>query len=239
MIIDVEGGTGAGMHAHPAPRGRPCDPAFLPAAPPPALAGAVRPLLHPLSRLLPAEPGQQELRPASAPVVRARAIRTRISPRPSRSGCDRAPTGASATRAGRRLKKLEYVDELMEEIAGERPTLTQPPPRRPVEHADARPWPSITSRSRRATRSPTRRRSTTATCAASSPTIRATIARRRPRPSCGITAPRIRRMVAKWTGEYQLTLDRVLDEMIARCRELKLRAAGIGAAAGRSTSPCC
>ena len=37
---------------------------------------------------------------------------------------------------------------------------------------------------------------------------------------------RIRRMVAKWTGEYQLTLDSVLDEMIARCRELKLRAAG-------------
>ena len=37
---------------------------------------------------------------------------------------------------------------------------------------------------------------------------------------------RIRRMVAKWTGEYQLTLDSVLDEMIARCRELKLRAIG-------------
>jgi hypothetical protein len=36
----------------------------------------------------------------------------------------------------------------------------------------------------------------------------------------------IRRMVAKWTGEYQLTLDSVLDEMIARCRDLKLRAVG-------------
>jgi hypothetical protein len=33
-------------------------------------------------------------------------------------------------------------------------------------------------------------------------------------------------MVSKWTGEYQLTLDAVLDDMIARCRELKLRAAG-------------
>ena len=32
--------------------------------------------------------------------------------------------------------------------------------------------------------------------------------------------------MAKWTGEYQLTLDSVLDEMIARCRELKLRAVG-------------
>ena len=35
-----------------------------------------------------------------------------------------------------------------------------------------------------------------------------------------------RRMVAKWTGEYQLTLDTVLDEMIDRCRELKLRVVG-------------
>jgi hypothetical protein len=36
----------------------------------------------------------------------------------------------------------------------------------------------------------------------------------------------IRQLVAKWTGEYQLTLDTVLDEMIERCRELKLRAVG-------------
>jgi hypothetical protein len=35
-----------------------------------------------------------------------------------------------------------------------------------------------------------------------------------------------RRLISKWTGEYQLTLDTVLDEMIERCRELKLRAAG-------------
>ena len=33
-------------------------------------------------------------------------------------------------------------------------------------------------------------------------------------------------MVSKWTGEYQLTLETVLDEMIVRCRELKLRAVG-------------
>ena len=38
--------------------------------------------------------------------------------------------------------------------------------------------------------------------------------------------PEIRRMVAKWTGQYQLTLDALLDEMIARCRALKLRAPG-------------
>ena len=32
--------------------------------------------------------------------------------------------------------------------------------------------------------------------------------------------------MSKWTGEYQLTLDTVLDEMVERCRELDLRAAG-------------
>ena len=37
---------------------------------------------------------------------------------------------------------------------------------------------------------------------------------------------RFRELIAKWTGEYQLTLDAVLDDMIARCRELDLRAVG-------------
>lgn len=36
----------------------------------------------------------------------------------------------------------------------------------------------------------------------------------------------IRELVARWTGEYQFTLDHVLDDMISRCRELKLRAVG-------------
>src|SRR5882757_3369448 len=66
------------------------------------------------------------------------------------------------------LKKLEYVDELMEEIAGKRPA-------------------SAFIRRHRA---------------------------------------HIRRLVARWTGENQLTLDAVLDDMILRCRELNLRAVG-------------
>ena len=37
---------------------------------------------------------------------------------------------------------------------------------------------------------------------------------------------RVRELVAKWTGEYQLTFDVVLDDMIQRCRELNLRAVG-------------
>jgi putative zinc-binding metallo-peptidase len=35
----------------------------------------------------------------------------------------------------------------------------------------------------------------------------------------------VRRMVARWTGEYQYTIDQVFDDMISRCRELKLRLA--------------
>ena len=35
----------------------------------------------------------------------------------------------------------------------------------------------------------------------------------------------VRRLVASWTGIYQYTIDKVLEDMIARCRELKLRLA--------------
>jgi hypothetical protein len=36
----------------------------------------------------------------------------------------------------------------------------------------------------------------------------------------------VRRVVANWTGIFQYTIDQVLEDMIARCRELKLRVAG-------------
>jgi len=35
----------------------------------------------------------------------------------------------------------------------------------------------------------------------------------------------VRRVVASWTGIYQYTIDQVLEDMIARCRELRLRLA--------------
>ena len=35
----------------------------------------------------------------------------------------------------------------------------------------------------------------------------------------------VRKVVASWTGIYQYTIDQVLEDMIARCRELKLRLA--------------
>ncbi|MEO8033708.1 MAG: hypothetical protein ABI837_04700, partial [Acidobacteriota bacterium] len=36
----------------------------------------------------------------------------------------------------------------------------------------------------------------------------------------------IRSLVSNWTGEYHFTLEQVLKDMIGRCRELKLRTAG-------------
>jgi len=35
----------------------------------------------------------------------------------------------------------------------------------------------------------------------------------------------IRRLVSRWTGEYQYTLEVVLNDMIGRCRDLRLRVA--------------
>jgi hypothetical protein len=35
----------------------------------------------------------------------------------------------------------------------------------------------------------------------------------------------VRKVVADWTGIYQYTIDKVLEDIIVRCRELKLRLA--------------
>jgi hypothetical protein len=35
--------------------------------------------------------------------------------------------------------------------------------------------------------------------------------------------PELRRVVAQWTGQYQYMINQLLDDMIDRCRELKLR----------------
>ena len=40
----------------------------------------------------------------------------------------------------------------------------------------------------------------------------------------------VRRMVAEWTGEYQYTIDQVIENMIKRANELNLRLRGPGGA---------
>ena len=52
--------------------------------------------------------------------------------------------------------------------------------------------------------------------------------RSRPTAAAFLRAHRadIRRIVSRWTGEYQFSLDQVLTDMIGRCRELRLRVGG-------------
>jgi hypothetical protein len=122
------------------------------------------------------------------------------------------------------LKKLEYVDELMGEIAGKRPLLSVRERVDPLHELsqtlgdfykkkqalytfDA---PKTYDRDlHRLFSADLRHRRSQA----------ASMFIRRHRA-------RIRKLVAQWTGENQLTLDAVLDDMIIRCREHNLRAVG-------------
>jgi len=122
------------------------------------------------------------------------------------------------------LKKLEYVDELMTEIAGERPvskrrvrieplskltkTLAEYYAAKQVRYVVDSPTAYDRELYRLFSDNPKHRRSPAAS----------TLLRK--------NRARIRQIVSRWTGEYQLTLDTVLDGMIARCRELRLRAPG-------------
>jgi hypothetical protein len=122
------------------------------------------------------------------------------------------------------LKKLEYVDELMAEIAGMPPLLNRRERVDPLneltqtlgEHYRKKQalyafdTPKTYDRAllRLFSADPRHRRSQAASLF---------IRRNR---------KKIRELVSKWTGEYQLTLDAILDDMIIRCRELNLRAVG-------------
>lgn len=122
------------------------------------------------------------------------------------------------------LRKLEYVDRLMAEIADETPPVRSRLQVEPVHRLSKTlrayydekreqytvDYPDVYDRDLRRIFSdqPRHRRSE-----------RASAFLRRNRAE-------IRRLVSRWTGEYQFTLDQVLSDMIRRCRELKLRAVG-------------
>lgn len=122
------------------------------------------------------------------------------------------------------LKKLQYVDELMAEIATQKPLLTRRLRVDPLsrltqtlaEHYEKKrahyaiDYPKIYDRDLRRIFSADPRHHR-------SPAASSFLRRNR---------AKIRQIVSKWTGEYQLTLDAVLNDMIGRCRELKLRAVG-------------
>src|SRR5215467_13912630 len=122
------------------------------------------------------------------------------------------------------MKKLEYVDELMAEIATQRPlpirrervdplsqledTLAEHYRKKQALYAFDTPKTYDRELQRLFSADPRHRRSQAAS---------AFIRRHR---------ARIRELVSKWTGEHQLTLDAILDDMMVRCRELNLRAVG-------------
>jgi len=119
------------------------------------------------------------------------------------------------------LRKLEYVDQLMREIADEQPTVRSRRHIEPVgelkmtlrEHYQRRrrqlsdEWPEFFDRELRRVFSESTRFARRETAAAFL---------RRMRPS-------IREVVAEWTGVPSYTIDQVLRDMIDRCKELKLR----------------
>jgi len=122
------------------------------------------------------------------------------------------------------LKKLEYVDELMDEIAGKRPLVTSRERVDPLHglsetlgshyqkkqafYAFEPPKTYDRDLYRLFSADPRHRRAQPAS----------TFVRRH--------RAHVRKLVARWTGENQLTLDAVLDDMITRCRVHNLRAVG-------------
>ncbi len=122
------------------------------------------------------------------------------------------------------LRKLEYVEELMAEIKGARPVVrnrTQVDPLHRLrttlrEHYEEK-----------------RKQYVPGTSDVYDQDLRRLFSddprdRGRERASSFVRRNRaaIRQMVSRWTGEYEFTLDQVLNDMIVRCRELRLRAAG-------------
>ena len=122
------------------------------------------------------------------------------------------------------LKKLEYVDELMGEIAGERPLVTSRERVDPLSSLSQTLGEHYRKKQAFYAFDPpkTYDRDLHSLFSADPRHRRA----HRRRPSSGGTARKSGSLVAQWTGENQLTLDAVLDEMISRCRELDLRAPG-------------
>lgn len=122
------------------------------------------------------------------------------------------------------LKKLEYVDELMAEIAGRKPLLTRKvkvDPLSQLRHTLAEHYAKkkkyYASDMPRSFDRELHRIFSARPEDRNAPAAAGFLRKNR---------AKIRQMVAKWTEEYQLTLDHVLDDMIDRCQELGLKAVG-------------
>lgn len=122
------------------------------------------------------------------------------------------------------LEKLEYVDELMSEIGGSKPAVNS---RRPFEPLMSQ---TQTLRDHYEER---RKHYRPGAMDVFDGDLLKVFGWGEQHPEAERAAPflrrhrrRIRGVVRRWTGEYESTLDEVLDEMIQRVRELDLRAVG-------------
>jgi len=121
------------------------------------------------------------------------------------------------------LKKLAYVDELMSEIADQKPVVTSRARHEPISHIRqtlrehyeekqenyGREYPDFYDHDLRRLFSDAPQHAKRESAAAFLRRVRR----------------EVRGLVARWTGEYEYTIDLVLKDMIGRCRELKLRVA--------------
>lgn len=122
------------------------------------------------------------------------------------------------------LKKLEYVDELMEELKG------SPPPVR--VRTQVEPLSALTQTLRAYYAEKRKLYQVAYTDIYDRDLLRlfSSDPRHHDRELASTFLRRnriqIRRLVSRWTGEYQFTLEQVLNDMIGRCRQLKLRVVG-------------
>jgi Putative zinc-binding metallo-peptidase len=120
------------------------------------------------------------------------------------------------------LKKLQYVDELMAELADRKPVLRR--------RSEVEPLRSLSTTLDEHYKKKLRHYSVDTPRSYDRDLMRIFSTNpRHTRPAAAFIRHHraaIRRLVSKWTGEYQITIDTVLDQMIDRCRVLKLRAAG-------------
>jgi len=127
-------------------------------------------------------------------------------------------------RAWPAIRKLRYMDELMNEIAGKKPLVTSRKCITPIKQICKTLRQYYAEKQQRyATEYPDFYDADLFKLFSAAPehykNETAASFLRRVRPS-------IRHMVSQWTGHYAYSLDQVLKDIIGRCRELKLRVAG-------------
>ena len=176
---------------------------------------ALRPAVDAVSGLLPAEAVLEELRPAPRLVVRAE---------PSRRGFRRdvRRLAHARQRLAPALRRLAGAAEAR--VHGRADARTRGQAAAGLDAPDASSRSSAcgrrcasTTRASASTTGSSTRTSTTATCGACSPTRRSTgRTSKASRFIQSIRGATCAGMVAEWTGSYQYTIDRVIEDMITR-----------------------